>query len=90
MDMVSGPSKRRITARIDLASVKDVQDVELGETIEVVVTGKVCCLRGPSQEMWTNSKGKDVKETYPGTLELEIEGIKVAEVGTFDAMEEDD
>lgn len=83
------PMDRKITARIDLESVKTVKDVELGEEVEITIKGKVCCMRGVEQSMWTDEDGKEHKSTYPGSLEIEISKIKVYSSSEFDDMEDD-
>jgi hypothetical protein len=81
-------SKPRITARIDLESIKTVKEVELGETISVTIRGKVCSMRGGEESMYKDEKGKTHKSKYPGTLELEIASLTVVSPGEFDGMED--
>lgn len=82
-------SKQKITARIDLESVKSVKDVELGEEVVITVKGKVHSMRGTEQSMWTDEKGKEHKSTYPGSLEVEISKLSVVTPGEYDGMEDD-
>lgn len=81
-------SKPRITARIDLESVKTVKDVELGEMVEITIKGKVCSMRGGEESMYKDEKGKTHKSKYPGTLEVELSSLKVNSPGEFDGMED--
>lgn len=81
-------SKPRITARVDLESVRAVKDVELGEVVELRIRGKVCSMRGPEESLYKDSKGKEVKSTYPGTLEVEISKLEVGSPGEFDGLDD--
>lgn len=83
-------SERKLCARVDIDKVKKVNDVNLGDEITLVVKGKVTNLRGPEENLYTNEKGKETKSTYPGSMEIEIDEMKVMSVGVFDGMEEDD
>lgn len=81
--------ERKITARFDLQKVKTVNEVNLGDTVSVLVRGKVTSMRGPEESLHKDSKGKEHKSTYPGTLEVEIAKIEISADGEFDGMGDD-
>jgi len=88
-------SKPKLCARIDLTKVAMVKDVELGSTVDVVITGKVKSMRGPEEGLRegysTNGKRtKEEKYVYPGTLEIEISEVKIKSIGEFDGLGDDD
>lgn len=82
--------ERKLCARVDIDKVKKVNDVNLGDEVTLVVTGKVTNLRGPEENLYKDGKGKERKSTYPGSMEIEISEMKVSAVGEFDGLEEDD
>lgn len=87
-EVVPMDSKRKITARVDLESVREVKDVALGEMVELRIRGKVCSMRGPEESLYKDQKGKEVKSLYPGTLEVEISKLEVSSPGEFDGLDD--
>jgi hypothetical protein len=81
--------KPRITARFDIDKVKKVNDVNLGDTVTITITGKVRSMSGPSEHLSEDSKGKDKSYSYPGTLEVEIGEMKIYAEGEFDGLGDD-
>lgn len=82
--------KRKLCARIDLKNASIVNDVNVEDTITVMVKGKVTMLRG-TEEGTTNryvGDGKEKKVQYkePGVLELDITSVTISADGTFDGM----
>jgi hypothetical protein len=85
--------KTKLCARLDISSAKQVNDVNLGDEITVVVKGKVKRMDGPSQytssEYLGKGKEKEVERKIPGSVELEITSMEVKTDGEFDGMLED-
>jgi hypothetical protein len=88
-------------ARIDFMKVEAMDDVDLDDVVTVVVTGKVKSLRGPEKRkesdypMVVGEKKRTPKERLmeiPGSLEIEITEMHIAEASEFDGrkMEEDE
>jgi hypothetical protein len=89
-------------ARIDFMKVEAMDDVDLDDVVTVVVTGKVKSLRGPEKrksedypiEPGGKTKGKPKERLLeiPGTLEIDITEMHIAEANEFDGrkMEEDE
>jgi hypothetical protein len=78
------------TVRVDIDKVKQVNDVNLGDTVTLVVKGKVKSMRGPEESLWKDSKGKEKKSTYPGSIEIEIDEMRIGAEGQFDGLLEED
>jgi hypothetical protein len=81
--------------RVDINKVSMVGDIGLHDEVTITVKGKVTSIRGPEQYVGTEYVGKNetpkkVDRTYPGSLEVEIQGMKIATVNQFDAMDEDE
>lgn len=92
----------KCTARIDFNKVEAMDDVDLDDVVTVVVTGKVKSLRGPEKRKETDypiatgektkAKPKERTMQIPGSLEIEITEMHIAEANEFDGrkMEEDE
>lgn len=78
------------TVRVDIDKVKQVNDVNLGDTVTLVVKGKVKSMRGPEERLWKDEKGKEKKSTYPGSIEIEIDEMRIGAEGQFDGLLEED
>lgn len=90
--------KKCTRARIDIAKVNQVNDVNLGDTIELVIKGRVKSLDGPEERLEQRYNYKNGKETgptevkvvHPGTIEIEIESMAIGSVGEFDGIWKDE
>jgi hypothetical protein len=83
------------TMRLDIKKVSLVEGVSLHDDVTVTVTGKVIAIRGPDEYVGTEYQGegkkpKKVDRTYPGTLEIEVAGVKLLVANQFDGMDEDE
>jgi len=89
---VSPGEKRKLCARIDLKDADVVDEVNLDDTITVVIKGKVKTLKGVEKGKRPTYREKGPKEEayeYPGKLEMEISSVKVSTDGKFDGMMKD-
>lgn len=80
---------RKIEARIDLKKVSEVGDVSLGDDVVVVIRGKITSMRGPEENLYTDIKGKEKKEVWPGSICVEVAKMSVNPEGEFDGLLED-
>lgn len=77
-------------ARIDLKTFSDAENVELGDIVEIVIKGKVKSLRGPEEGYHTSIDGKKKeKYTYNGSMEIELDSVKLLSGSDFSGMEDD-
>lgn len=82
----------KLCARIDLKKASQVDDVNLDDTVTVMVTGKVKSLRGGEQykshdysyKDGKETKGKEVVRTIPGSIELEVSKMTVGSLSKFE------
>jgi len=81
--------KKTREARIDIRTMKEGMNLSLGDKVKIELTGKVTSLRGPEESMYKDLKGKTQKNTYPGSMCIEVEGMEVEVVGDFTGMLED-
>jgi len=84
---------RKMCARIDIRKFKDADGLELGDSVEIVLKGKVKSLRGPEEGIHgpvdSKSKTSD-KYNYPGSVEIELESFKLLETGEYEGMLDDE
>lgn len=82
---------KKLCARIDISTAKQVNDVNLDDEITIVLKGNVKRLDGPEQYKTTEyagngKKDKEVKRLMPGTIELEIDSMTISSAGEYDGM----
>lgn len=83
---------RKQCARVDIIKYSEAKDMELGETVTIVVTGKVRSLRGPEKYMSYDydDKGKrsakEVERMSPGSIELEVSSMEISVDGEIEAL----
>jgi hypothetical protein len=80
-------------ARIDIRKFKDADGLELGDSVEIVLKGKVKSLRGPEEGVHSSPDGKMKKAdiyNYPGSVEIELESFKLLETGEYEGMLDDE
>jgi hypothetical protein len=88
-----GSRGSKLCARVDISKASEVDDVNIDDTVSIVIKGKVKRLEGPEQFKDTdyvgNGKSKEVIRKIPGTIEIELESMKVMSEGDFSGMLED-
>lgn len=88
--------KKKMCMRLDLMKVSDADDLELGDTVTIKVTGKVQMLRGPEEGYSSDyplstkveSKPKEKKYVYPGEVKIEVAAVSVKKQTEFDDGDE--
>lgn len=85
----------KLCARIDLKRASQVDEVGLDDIVTVVVKGKVKSLRGGEQYKSTDypdsgkGKAKEVTRVIPGSIEIEVQDMRVSLDSEFDEMLEE-
>lgn len=87
----------KLCARVDIKKASQVDDVNLDDTVTILIKGKVKSLRGGEQYKTrdydaSTEKGreKQVTRTIPGSIELEVEDMKVLAENQFSGLLEDE
>jgi len=81
---------RKLTARVDISKAAQAAKVTVGETVEVVIRGKVKSIRGPEEGTYgVVGDKKSEKYMHPGSIEIELKEFKVLEGSDFSGMEDD-
>ncbi len=88
-----GSRDKKLCARVDISKASQADDVNIGDTITIQITGKVKRLEGPDAFKDTDyvgsGKSKEIVRKIPGSIELEIDDMKVSTTGDFSGMLED-
>jgi hypothetical protein len=88
-----GSRGSKLCARVDISKASEADDVNIGDTVSIVIKGKVKRLEGPDQYKDTNyvgnGKSKEVIRKIPGSIEIELDSMKVMSEGDFSGMLED-
>lgn len=84
----------KLCASVDISKASEADDVNIGDTVTIVIKGKVKRLEGPDQYKDTdyigNGKSKEVIRKIPGKIEIELDSMKVASATDFSGMLDDE
>ena len=85
-----------LKARIDLKKASVVGDVKLGDTVRVVLVGRVVEMKGPEERIGldygglnSKAKPKEKEFTYPGMVCVEFKKLEIESQSEFEEPEDD-
>jgi hypothetical protein len=83
----------KLCARVDISKASEADDVNIGDIVTIVIKGKVKRLEGPEQfkdtEYLGKGKEKEIVRKIPGSIEIELDSMKVGAESDFSGMLED-
>ncbi len=74
-----GKKKGKPCMQVDITSVKEADGLELGDTVTLMVKGKVKSLEAPKEGIDYSPEGSKTK-MMPGCIVLEVDDVEVAKV----------